>query len=151
MKKGQMEIFGLLIIVILFVLILVFYLAFTARSQGDKPASQEIRQSIEVENLLTAMMKVTPCTLKAPPDSLNLIIRDCHLKNQDVCDTPCQPYIQDIVQEIMSKYGKPYEFKVKDSNKVVLYKQGRCQGEKLVDDFPIKAGNEFLVVELSTC
>ena len=146
-----MEIFGLIIIVILFVLILLVFLAFSAQRQAIPP-SQELRQSIEIENLLTALMKLTPCTLQAPPDSLDTLIRDCRLAGQDVCGTPCQPYIQATVTEVMRRYGQAYRFEVRTQSSQVLYAQGAlCPGDRLVDDYPIKAGQEFLVAELSLC
>ncbi|MBS3118005.1 hypothetical protein J4430_03960 [Candidatus Woesearchaeota archaeon] len=75
MKKGQTEIIGLLVIVVLLIFIIILFV--TLRT---KPQEKAIgRESAYTASLLTAILKATPCertdTIPARPVSIEEIIR----------------------------------------------------------------------------
>ncbi len=59
MKKGQIEIMGLLIVVILIIMAAMFYVKFVVLAK--KPVDQTSRQNIQATNLINAIMNLRVC------------------------------------------------------------------------------------------
>ena len=77
MRKGQSETMGLLVIVILFIVIGMIYLRFRLADTGNDYG--DVRNSIEANNLLKAVMK-----LKIGGIDVNEMIWNCH-EEADKC------------------------------------------------------------------
>lgn len=77
MRKGQSEVMGLLVIVILFIVIGMIYLRFRLADTGSNYG--DVRNSIEANNLLKAVMK-----LKIEGTDVNEMIWNCH-EEADKC------------------------------------------------------------------
>lgn len=152
MRKGQTEIMGLMVIVILLVLIGSFALVFSMRKSSN---SQDITQSVEVGNFLNAMMKFTPCLEDEERTSLEVVIKNCYKDKVDYCDKNCNDYIEEVVDDILShevnKTKGTYLFEIKDENNNFL-QVGKCTGSRVdADKYPIQVGSSSLVAWLKIC
>lgn len=146
MKKAQTEVIGLIVIVVLFILIGFFFLIF---SSGDDSTNREIRQSAEVTNLLTSIMRLTPCQTEIPPLSMEDIIKNCHTSNLEYCGFDCKAYIEKVLEDSIKAYNPSlsYEFKIND-----FISTSPCSSSQvLVDHYTIRIGSTNLVSELKIC
>lgn len=152
MKKGQTEIMGLMVIVILLVVIGSFALVFSVRKNNN---SQDITQSVEVGNFLSSMMKFTPCLEDEERTSLEVIIKNCYKDKVDYCNENCKDYIEDVVDDVLShevnKTKGTYLFEINDENNNFL-QVGKCTGSRRdTDKYPIQVGSSSLLVKLWIC
>lgn len=116
MNKGQIEIMGLLIVVILIVMGAMFYVKFVVLAK--KPVDQTSKQNIQATNLINAIMNIRVCdntvTIK---ESFTL----CG-NNEPVCNeqNSCK-YIQDqLVPIIDSTLDFKYSFYVKKIDEEII-------------------------------
>ncbi|MFH1331805.1 MAG: hypothetical protein ABIH63_00790 [archaeon] len=153
MRRGQMEILGLVVIVVLFIFGGLIYIFFMSRPADT--SMPETRQSAEVSNLLNTMMKVTPCTDK-PSDTLEDIIQNCYLfsGNSDYCGNPsCKSYVNEVVGNVTKAYNRNwlYYFEINQSNKVFI-SQGSCNlPDKMFANTIVKFGKTSLPVTFVVC
>lgn len=149
--KAQMEVIGLVVIVVLFIFGGLIYLFFVSRPPDTSLA--EVRQSSEVSNLLNSLMKLTPC--EDTSDSLSNIIQTCYLfnGNRDYCQNPdCKDYIENVVINSLKAYNPSlqYTFEVKDPSQFISY--GTCSfPKKMVADSSMRTGSTILKVVLTVC
>src|SRR3989344_1612974 len=113
MRKGQTEIIGLVVVIILLIVIGFIYLSFSLMPKQD---SAVIRKGVEVSNMLNAILKYTPDGCSG--DSVNDIIVDCR-SNLPVCgDLNCNSFLATQIRDIIITLidGRTtYEFAVKDN------------------------------------
>ncbi|MEM4244793.1 MAG: hypothetical protein QXR60_01130 [Candidatus Nanoarchaeia archaeon] len=154
MRRGQMEMVGLVIIVVLLIFGGLIYLWF--KSIPPDKSLAETRQSSEVKNLLDSMMKVTPCP--DTEDSLDdIILNGCYLfnGNREYCGNPdCKNYIMDVVSNVTKSYNPKwqYVFNVTDPTGKPFISQGSCTlTKRMASDTTIRVGNKVLTVKLVAC
>jgi hypothetical protein len=153
MRRGQMEIMGLVVIVVLFVFGGLIYLTFASKPPDNSMA--ETRESGDVANLLNSLMKLTPCD--STTDSLDEIIKNCYISSgaSDYCENPsCKDYIGSTVLNATKAYrqGTNYTFIIKDYTSVPFISQGSCSlPKKMSTDSKILVGNKRLIVYLIAC
>lgn len=88
MKKGQTEIFGLIVIVILIVLILGFVILFALGSIGHD--SNDIRKNLQAHKMADAILQYTPACPNEAQKDMRKIIKDCDFTaNTQICGKPC--------------------------------------------------------------
>ncbi|MAG50336.1 hypothetical protein CL621_01685 [archaeon] len=123
MKKAQVEIFGLLIIVILITIIAIFALRFFLYTGGES----ERNQDVIANNLLNALLKTTMCE-----KSLSDVMVDCY-NGLNSCDSEnCKTYIVSEIKFIINKLDikeEDYKFIVSISDDDFI-KIGKCDEKK---------------------
>ena len=135
MKKGQMEIIGLMIIVLLLIFALLIYFRFS--STDETSIISEAEQNLEVNNLLTAIKLYTVEDGQTVKD----LIKNCVSGSSTDCD-----YVVVVVPEIVEAYGwseDEYRFYVDG----VLEPRDDCPSTAWVADFTV-SGTE---VRLAYC
>lgn len=106
MKRGQMEILGFLVIVLLLLFALIFYFKFA--SQEPSTIITESEQNLEVSNMLNAIKFYTV----ADGVSMKDVIKDCIVGDAEACVT-----VETEVPLIIEAYGfnsQAYVFEVGD-------------------------------------
>lgn len=150
--RGQMEIMGLVVIVVLFIFGGLIYLFFIS---GPKDTSlPEVRQSAEVSNLLNAIMKMTPC--ESSSDSFDDIIHNCFiaLGSMDVCGVGCKDYINQTFVNVTHAYSPSgqYYYIIKEQSGSEFLKGGNCTlPRRMAAESTIRVGTKILKVGLSGC
>ncbi len=151
--RGQMEILGLVVIIVLFIFGGLLYVVFSS-----KPADMslpETRESAEVASLLNSVMKLTPC--EDTYDSLDEIIKNCYIANgnSDYCNNAsCKDYISNVVRGVTSSYDSntQYMFNVTESSGRPFMSGGMCNTSKrMAADSSIRVGNKVLRAVLTAC
>ena len=131
MKKGQLEVIGLMIIVLLFIFALLFYFTFT--SDDDTSIITDAEQDLEVNNMLSAVKMYTVEEDVTVKD----LFKDCVSTNSD-CNTAV-----DLVSEIIETYGWT-------EDQYMLYVAERlvtseCVGDTWVADFTVSGSDVRLI------
>lgn len=136
MRKGQLEIFGLAIIVILLALGLLFALIVLTK---EEPRSMA-KESLLAENFLTTMMSTTvnECNNK----EIRALLQDCALSDDEwrgaskctalnTCET-AQYAISSMLVRTLGTWGKTYTFKITGAPAVerIVLTNGNCTGER---------------------
>jgi len=138
MGKGQAEIVGLMVIVIILIVIGVIYLRFALIK--EKSAYPEIRTNIEVNNLLRALVK-----LKIGNLTMSNALYECY-RGAD-----CYK-VEDGVKDALSNVLKPEEnFKfilLADDNEILVF--GNCN-KGLLASFPFVKHEAYLETRLTLC
>ena len=99
MKKGQMEILGFMVIILLIIAIILFYIKFIPDSSIQ--LTQETVLDLEVSNMLSTIRLQTICQ----DTQMNDLIKAC-IENSFVCDrTDTCDYMIEQVQLITQAYG----------------------------------------------
>jgi hypothetical protein len=148
LKKGQLEIIGFLVIVIMIVFIGFIFMAISSQPKED--INREIRESIGVRNLLNSLMKYKHCDI-ASSKKFSEVVRDCYLLGEDYCGVKCDDYIKNTLKEICDSYGCPgYFFEIKNKEEVFL-RDGECKGNIKTSEYNIMAGSEYLIFKLGVC
>jgi hypothetical protein len=120
MKKGQMEIIGLLMIVILLVVIMAFWASFSATPKRDVIGSSLARS--QSANLLSSISSYTVC----PGNDMEKAVETCNKDStQTVCGRVACDLFEDTAEAILQKYFgknkdgtccvKPFAFFLDDS------------------------------------
>jgi hypothetical protein len=138
MRKGQTEIIGFMVIVLLLFFGLIFYFSFSSKDSTDFVAEAE--QSLEVSNLLTVMKHYTLCE----DGSLGDAIKACAEGGGFVCEEDACTLVQREVPAIASANGwdeDSYMFYIGEE----LYSPGTCAGNSFADDYTT-AGVEVRLV-----
>ena len=159
LKIGQQEMVGFVLIVVLVMIALIVFLII---SVGKK---QEIRDNVEVENLLGSLMRyTTDCAIVYEPDYSDVeeLIKDC--KDLDRCTNlnkeSCD-YLNETLTKVMDSLIaseasiSAYEFSVqeKESEERIFYvRAGNCTGQVSGGQQLIpEANGQGILVRLNVC
>ena len=155
MNKAQMEIFGLVIIVILLALGLLFTIIILTKNPTTE--TQHVKSSIQAANFLNTIMSTTAqdCNKR----SVRELLQTCAL-SETTCEdgsTTCalaEKIISTMLQRTFGKLNKDYEFKITGTPTLsqIHIKNGPCTGEKESSTRPekIRPGLD-MTVSLSIC
>ncbi len=150
--RAQMEMLGLLVIVVLFIFGGLIYLFFLQKPVDT--SLPDLRQSAEVSNLLNTMMKVTPC--EDLSDTLEDVIVTCYMfsGNRDYCGNPdCKAYIKEVVANVTRSYnsGWQYSFEIKEGSSLFL-SDGSCSlPKRMAAHANVRFGKTSLLINLLVC
>jgi len=163
MKKGQFEILGLAIVVILVSLAVLFILRFVVL---EKPTEykKEFSQSELAANVISTMLKT------ANPGCHNLKFSELF---QNCAEDPVNPSIQcsithnscgylsaaldDLFRDSLEEWNTPFYFKSQTNRfgeSPIIEKGNQCPGEKKSKQFPIPvdpSGSTILYITLDIC
>jgi hypothetical protein len=150
--RGQMEIMGLVVIIVLFIFGGLIYLFFISGPQDT--TLPEVRESAEVSNLLNAIMKMTPCNTTTA--TLYDIVHDCFLANgnMDVCAKGCKDFINMTFSGVFKVYSPSgqFEYTIKEVSKPDFLKGGSCTfNRRMAAETNVKIGSKSIKVGLLGC
>ena len=126
MKKGQMEIIGFMVIVLLLFFGLIIY--FQLASKDDSNLLQEAEENLEVSNLLKSIKLYSVCEDTQMGD----VIKSC-VDGDDECGEDACTLVESEVPEIVAAWGwteEQYMFEIEDFVTV-----SDCSGNTFVDDY----------------
>ena len=139
MKKGQMEIIGFMVIILLLFFGLLLY--FQLSNRGGPDLTGEAQQNLEVSHMLSALQLYTICDGVQLRDAVKACVQKGTVCQQDACSI-----VRETVPLLVSSFGwenSTYMFKIGDD----LYSPGTCKGNTFVDDYTV-AGTK---VSLTYC
>ncbi|MDD5253493.1 MAG: hypothetical protein PHG05_00105 [Candidatus Nanoarchaeia archaeon] len=127
-KKGQTEIIGLVVIVILFVIIGSFFLVFSSKNKNT-----ETKDVIKTSKFMPAFLEYTPCL-----DSnvkMEEIIRDCNNDEIAPCQNlNCRDFIRKTLEPSLNEFfGKEYRFSITKTGKGFI-EIGNCTGNNMISE-----------------
>jgi hypothetical protein len=127
MKKGQIEIVGLMIIVLLLFFGLIFYFQFSSKDSTD--FIKQAEENLEVSNMLSTIRQYTVCENTQMSD----VIKECTEKGF-ICDEAACEIVGREIPQLLSIYGweeNAYMFYIGEE----LYSPTTCSGNTLVDEY----------------
>ena len=157
-KKGQQEIVGFVLIVVLVVVGLMVFLMISLRN------SPETEESVEVTNILDTLMKyTTDCAIIYEPDYDNFedLFKSCHQGDrcsnleEDACD-----YLNKSLQNVLGSMMESeatinsynLDFYVKDKAPGLLtFTKGNCSGDISSAYRSIVSDSDSLKIEIKIC
>jgi len=157
-KKGQEEIIGFVLIVLLVTVIAIVFLAISIRKPSERLPSAEL------ESFLQASMRVsTDCSISAERIySFKDVIVSCGesnekcLNNKTACET-----LNETASSLLNKAWnvctdcptKAYKFSVLDENNRTLasINQGNCSGTRTYSQVPLPSFSGKIMIELEIC
>jgi hypothetical protein len=161
MKKAQMEIMGLAIIVILVALAMLFVVQFIVLRQPSEIKKTFTHKEMAANTVNTLLSTTTNCRQL----SISQLVQDCAEGGYLICpDDPNNPnsnsctYSRDIIQQILAatldEWNKDYYLTINVKNENVLNPFGQqCPGEKISSSpcciLPTGAGP--MVINLDIC
>jgi len=121
MKKGQMEMIGLVIVVVLIIIGGLFYITFSLKGKDNTKEQDQHLQSITANNLVNALIKIRICENKSVGQAIALCDVNEQLCGENACD-----FVKKEVEGIISSVtDKNYLFFVnKGENE--LFNVGNC-------------------------
>ena len=137
MKKGQMEIMGFMVIILLLFFGLIFYFKFANSDSTDLLAEAE--ENLEVSNLLNVIKMYSVCEGEQLSDSIQECVEGGKSCGEDACDVVARE-----VPQIVSMNGwsnDTYMFYIGET----LYSPETCTGNTFVDDYLTKGETVRLV------
>jgi len=160
-KKGQQEIVGFVLIVVLVVVGLMVFLIISLR---DSP---ELENSLKVENMLDTLMKhTTGCAIVYEPDydTFEDLFKSCHQGDQcdNLGESACD-YLNESLRSVVgamtaSEGGRigyyQVDFLVKDEvgeEGILRIFEGNCTGSVNAAQRSVISGSESLLVRMKTC
>ena len=159
-KKGQQEIVGFVLIVVLVVVGLMVFLVMSLR---DAP---EARDSLEVDNMLDALMKhTTDCAIVYVPayDDFEALFKSCYQSDRckNLEKSACE-YLNESLRSVThammdSEATVSYyqvDFLVKDDvgeEGRLRISDGNCTGSVSAAQRSVVSGSESLVIRMKTC
>ncbi len=129
-KKAQMEVFGLAIVVILIFMGIVFVIKFYKPASTEEIKSKYVDEVI-AQNMLSTLFNLnTTCSL-----DMSELAKDCYFGGEYICEsTRSCKYVNDTISNILEntleEWKKPYEFKITKTNINKTY--GNCSKLKKV-------------------
>jgi hypothetical protein len=155
--KGQQEIVGFVLIVVLVVVGLLVFLIVSLR---DSPVSED---SVVVGNVLDAVMKhTTECAIVYEPDydSFEDLFKSCHLgdrcKNLGVsaCDY-LNESLSDVLGDMMASDADvdfyELDFFVSEGEGLLRISEGNCTGSVSAAQRKVVSGSDSLVIRMKVC
>ena len=146
MKKAQLEMIGLMIIVIILVLGGLFYLRFALTPEEKKEDT-----SVQAYNLMNAVLNVYICG----NTSLRSAIVSCDL-GESICDNDCDfngdySFFSNQLDNIVSKVTYlNYSFYV-NKGEIEVFKVEGCKYGQASQSYPISERNEYYEVFFKLC
>lgn len=137
MKKGQLEILGFMVIILLLFFSLIFYFKFSTDDSTD--LLKEAEENLEVSNLLNAIKMYSVCDGEQLGDAIQECIEGGNTCGEDACGLVARE-----VPQIVSMNGwdnASYMFYIGED----LYSPGTCLGNTFVDDYLTKGETVRLV------
>ncbi|MFA5175645.1 MAG: hypothetical protein WC413_00075 [Candidatus Nanoarchaeia archaeon] len=134
MKKSQIEMFGLLILVILIAVSLVIGLRFMMTPDDKQEIPLEARISSQAINLQFSLLKLDVCE---NTDFEDVLIKCCaneNICNENACNL-AKGIITTVVNSTFQKQGTTMTFS-KYNNLCLNVSQGKCE-EYVVEDYPV--------------
>jgi len=144
-KKAQMEVFGLAIVVILIFIGIVFVIKFYKPASTEDIKSKYVDEVI-AQNMLTSIFSLnTTCSL-----DMAELAKDCYLDGSYLCGSKrsCE-YVNDTISNILEntleEWKKPYEFYISGTDINKTY--GNCSrlkkvpGQYIISLYPEKKGS----------
>lgn len=154
MKKAQIEIVGLVIIIILIIIGITFVTKFAVFEEPIDYKKQFTNAQI-TSNMINTLLKTTS---NCNGLSMTELLQDCSQDQEVICgdgQNSCDYFIettQQIFGETLEKWHIDYEFKVfnnEDNPMITLGK--KCLLDKKSKLFPIPTDSEILSVKLDVC
>ena len=147
-KKSQMEIMGLVVIIILIAIGMLFAVQFLLKNPAGKPEAA-VKESIVAANFLNSMLSTTTdCYGRTVRD----LLQDCALTSGatdcsgiNSCDY-VSSQIEILLDRTISRWNKDYYFSISGAYDVEQIKFGSpCPGEKeaKVHPVPVRPGFEI--------
>ena len=138
-NKGQMEIFGLVIIVILLAMGLLFAIVILTKSPSREV--QRVKESIQAANFLNTMMGTS--SMGCGKRAVRQLLQDCALSTKEwvgaascddgknTCET-AKIMMDTMLEETLGKWGKNYRFFINGTEAVeqITSEYGACEGER---------------------
>ena len=158
LNKGQQEIVGFVLIVVLVMVGLMVFLIISVRDSGSVDSN-----SVGVSNMLDVIMRTTSdCAVVYEPDYDNFeeLFKSCF--KEDSCsnlgETACE-YLNESFEEIVSSMVASdalvgawnAEFFVRDGDGILKWEEGKCSGAFSGAQRSIVSGGTSLVVRLRIC
>lgn len=132
LKKAQIEMIGLVIIVLLILFIAIFALSFYLSSQ--KPATTTFKAlEIKANNLRNALLKTTLCSTTTIKDE----IESCYF-GESICFDDCNIIKQKIKELIDYSIEENYNFTIKNNEIFFEISNGSCEEKVSAVCEPIK-------------
>ena len=155
MKKAQMEIMGLLVIVILIIVALLFFLTFDTQNAGKKPESTEFSQEQLTGTFGSTFLETTStCENKI----MREIVSDCAFSKEINCESmnSCEyinKTLEKIANETLLKAGINYTIKISTKNNdiIVINNTGCNSGNTRTKSTPMATIYETMKMDLIIC
>ena len=138
MKKGQTEIIGFMVIILLLFFGLVFYFRFASNSDSDLTGEAEL--NLEVSNLLNVIKKQTICDDESLGDVIKACASDGFACGENACDV-----VEREIAEIIYLNGweeDEYMFYIGEE----LYSPSTCTGNTIADDYIVEGIDVRLLI-----
>lgn len=160
-RRGQLEIFGLVIIVILLTLGLLF--AVIVLTQQPEPEAQRVKESIQAANFLNTMMSTT--AVDCGKRSVRELLQDCAVSGEEwtgaarcangrnTCEQ-LEFMTRHMLQETLGTWGQHYRFFINGTAAAekITIQSGTCTGEREGSTRPEKVrGGLDVMVTLHIC
>jgi len=144
MKKGQVEIMGLLVVVVLIIIGGVFYLKYCSTQKPDTQIEVNIRQ-IQTINAVKALMNLRVCD-REMKEAILLCADDMQLCEQDACE-----YLDEFVKGVYDRVLEDeYLFVIKERESELL-KIGGCDYGVSSGPYLIQEEGRYFEVNLKIC
>ncbi len=160
-KKGQQEMIGFVLIVVLVMVAIMIFIVISVRK------TPEDRQSLEIENMLSVMMKqTTGCAIVFEPeyDNVEDLIKSCYLdKKCENLNKPSCDYLNETLSGIIGDLGQTdnsigaYELSVLNEAegsaaiRLAYIRVGNCTTSTIGAQKTIVSDSGNLIVRLRVC
>ena len=159
-NRGQQEMVGFILIVVLVMIGLMVFLVISLRTSPDEA------DSLEVENMLSAIMThTTECAIPSVPyyDTFEDLFKSCYENddcsgvNQSACDylnETLRAILVDLMDTEATVSAYQLDFSIADEERqegFLKIFEGECTGEVLGAQRKISAGAEDLIIRLKIC
>lgn len=131
--KGQMELIGLMMIIVIAGLILAFALIL-ASEPADDSVNERFGESIIASNFVNSLRKVhiEECTGSTVRTTYRDVVRDCASQNAITCDgrdscTLMEETAEEILSSTLEVWGLDYRFRVLRDDQEMYVKQVDCE------------------------
>ena len=162
-KKGQMEIMGIAIVVILVSLGLLFALTIAFKKAPIGEETAQVKESIIAANFINTMRgtTITECF----GNTVEALLQDCALgatitcsNGKDSC-TEAPEIIKEMLEGTLAKWGKKYYFVITESSQPIAgtpiantANSAPCTGEREMKEVPMPVRPGFEIkIRLEIC
>ena len=138
-NRSQMEIFGLVIIVILLAIGLLFAIIILTKTPTREV--QRVKESVQAANFLNTMMGTT--SISCAKRSARELLQNCALATEEwvgatLCEngqSTCELFqgmVSTMLNQTLGKWGKNYRFYINGTQAVerIKIESGPCEGER---------------------
>ncbi len=142
LRKSQVEMFGLVIIVILIVIIALFAIKFALRPKVEE---KPVKLGLIANNLLNAIVKANICNDKSFDDALIA----CGNK-VPLCDNEACSLVKKELEMVMSKFGYNYKF-IASIDKKEYFVNGECSDGIASTSYVSRDGSSLYSYKIYLC